>query len=74
MPIAAFCMTCNEYSWVAPDGGCSQGHRRSQLRALYEAAPTSGRLVPPPPARPDGKPARGGEQVDMRPGATYGKG
>lgn len=74
MPKAAWCAICRDYVWLAPDGGCSQGHPRSQLRAVYEAPPVSGTIVPPPPPRPDGKSRSDGSQVELRPGPTYWRG
>ena len=49
MPEAAYCMACNAWVWVSYDGGCSQGHRRSNLRSVYEAPAVAGVPVPPGP-------------------------
>lgn len=36
MPRAAYCSECDRYAWIAKDGGCVSGHRRSSLRGEQE--------------------------------------
>jgi len=54
VPQAAWCRGCKDYVWVVA-GECSSGHPSTELGAIYEAPPTSGPFVPPPPPRPDGR-------------------
>ena len=55
MPTAAYCMECGTWVWVSPDGGCSGGHARSNLRSLHESPSVAGQPVPPNPPAPNGK-------------------
>jgi len=41
MAFAGWCSECNTNVWVGPDGGCANGHPRSSLRGVYEAAPAT---------------------------------
>ncbi|HET6498923.1 MAG TPA: FxLYD domain-containing protein [Coriobacteriia bacterium] len=71
MPEASWCRSCRDYVWVAPDGGCSSGHPRSHLHAIYEAPAAAGVFVPPPPQRPDGCERDDSPQIDLVPQPTY---
>ncbi len=73
MPEASWCRSCSDYVWVASDGGCSNGHPRSDLQAIYEAPAAAGMFVPPPPRRPDGRPPDDWPQIDLLPQPTYGR-
>jgi len=71
MPEASWCRSCRDYVWVGLDGGCSKGHPRSDLQAIYEAPTAAGKFVPPPPQRPDGRPRVDTSQIDLLPQPTY---
>ena len=71
MPEASYCRSCRDYVWVGADGGCSNGHPRSDLQAIYDAPAAAGMFVPPPPVRPDGRPRDDSPQVDLLPQPTY---
>lgn len=73
MPEASWCRVCKAYVWVGIDGGCSNGHRRSDLYQVYEAPAASGMFLPPPPMRPDGTAGDPQKQVDILPQPTYWK-
>ena len=74
MPDASWCRSCKDFVWVGIDGGCSEGHPRSDLREIYQAPAVSGMFVPPPPARPDGRLRDERTQIDVFPQPTYWRG
>ncbi len=53
MPKAAFCSECHGYVWVAPDGGCMNGHPGPCLRDFHDAVGP----LPPLPGHTDSIPA-----------------
>jgi hypothetical protein len=44
---AGFCSGCGKHVWLNPDDSCTNGHARSAIRGVYEAATGA-----PEPARP----------------------
>lgn len=47
MPLGGYCVVCQRWVWVNPDGSCQQGHATSAVRDVQQLAPRRMDILPP---------------------------